>query len=107
MQMKDQDDTKGKDDGAPGKGGGGQDHDPKTVTIIVNTRRHEVDKNKEILFEEVVNLAYDNNPPTGPNVAFSVMYRRGHGNQDGTLTPEQTVKVKDGMIFDVTPTDRS
>lgn len=106
--MKDQEDTKGKDDDKPGQGGGGgHDDEPKTVTIIVNTRRHEVDKNKEISFEEVVNLAYDNNPPSGPTVGFSVMYRRGHGNKDGALAPGETIKVKDLMTFDVTETTRS
>lgn len=83
-----------------------RDNDPATVTIIVNTRKHSVERNKEISFEEVVALAYPN-PPTGENVGFTVMYQRAHGNKDGTLVAGQTVKVKDGMIFDVTPTDLS
>lgn len=82
-------------------------HDPKTVTIIVNTRPKTVEKNKEISFEEVVSLAYDGKPPTGPYIAFTVMYRRGHGNKEGSLVAGQTVKVKDGMIFNVSATDRS
>ncbi len=78
----------------------------KTITIFVNTRPHTVEKKEEISFEEVVALAYPTTPPGG-NIAFSVMYERGHGNVDGTLVPGQTVKVKDGMRFDVTATDRS
>jgi hypothetical protein len=78
----------------------------KTVTIVVNTRKHEVPKNHMISFEEVVTLAYPE-PPTGQNVGFTVLYQRGQGNKDGTLVAGQTVKVKDGMIFDVTPTDLS
>lgn len=104
--MKDQV-TMDKDDDSPGKGGGGGRDDAKTVTIIVNTRPHVVDKNKEISYEEVLDLAYDGAPPSGPNYAFSVMYRRGHGNKEGSLDPGETVKVKDGMIFVVTATDRS
>lgn len=81
--------------------------DPKTVVIIVNTREHAVDKNKEISFEEVVSLAYDGNPPSGPNLEFTVMYRRGEGNKDGSLMAGQSVKVKDRMVFSVSATDRS
>lgn len=92
-----------RDDQANGKG----KNDPKAVTIIVNTREHEVDKNTEISFEEVVSLAYDGAPPTGPNFEFTVMYRRGHGNKDGSLVAGQSVKVKDGMVFSVSATDRS
>lgn len=78
----------------------------KAVAIVVNTRKHQVPKNQLISFEEVVELAYPT-PPTGENVGFTVMYQRGEGNKDGTLVAGQTVKVKDGMIFDVTPTDLS
>lgn len=79
---------------------------PKGVTIIVNTRKHSVPKNEKISFEAVVVLAYPT-APAGENVEFTVMYQRGEGNKDGTLVPGQSVKVKDGMIFDVTPTDKS
>ena len=79
----------------------------ETVTVIVNTRMKAVDKNEEISFEEIVSLAYDDNPPTGPYLEFTVMYRRGQGNKDGSLVAGQTVKVKDGMVFSVSATDRS
>ena len=79
---------------------------PKMVTIIVNTRKHTVDKNRDISFEEVVALACPD-VPTGGNVGFTVMYQRAHGNKDGTLVAGQSVRVKEGMIFDVTPTDCS
>ena len=81
--------------------------DQKTVIIIVNTREKTVEKNKDITFEEVVALAYDGNPPSGPYLEFTVMYRRGHGNKDGSLVAGQGVKVKDGMVFSVSATDRS
>lgn len=83
-----------------------QEKDPKTVTIHINTRPHEWDKKDEISFDEVVALAYPNTP-TGGNIAFSVMYERGQGTSGGTLVPGESVKVKDGMRFDVTATDRS
>ena len=80
------------------------DHD---ITIFVNTRPKSVIKNEELTFERVVALAFNDNPPSGPNVDITVMYQRAEGNKDGTLTPGKSVKAKDGMIFDVTATDRS
>lgn len=78
----------------------------KLVTIFVNTREHQVEK-AEISFEELVALAL-NPVPSGPYIVLTVTYHRGHGNKpSGDLLPGGTVKVKDGMIFDVTATDRS
>lgn len=77
-----------------------------TVTIIVNGRQRTVSKG-ELTFDEVVALAFDP-VPSGPNVDITVTYRRGHGHKpEGTLVPGGTVRVKEGMIFDVTATDRS
>jgi hypothetical protein len=84
---------------------GEHEHGPKPVTIYVNTTAHTVEKGK-ISFDEVVKLAYPV-PPPGANVGFTVLYQRGQSNQDGTLVAGQSVEVKDGMIFDVTPTDLS
>jgi Multiubiquitin len=82
-----------------------QGHEPKLVTIIVNGTPHEVAKT-EISFAEVVALAYPV-PPSGPNIVISVSYRRGHGDKPkGILAEGASVKVKDGMIFDVTVTDK-
>jgi hypothetical protein len=79
----------------------------KKTTIIVDGTKHDWDE-KEISYEQVVNLAFDNNPPTGEFIEITVGYRRGHNdNQEGDLHPGGSVKVKDGMIFDVTATDRS
>jgi hypothetical protein len=80
----------------------GEQHE---VTIVVNGRQRTVAK-KEITFDEVVRLAFDN-PPSGDNVAFSVTYRRAEGNRSGTLEDCSEIKVKEGMIFDVTATDKS
>lgn len=86
----------------------GHGSDAKTVTIIVNTRSKTVSKNEDITFERAVDLAYDGSPPTGENVGFTVMYQRAEGNKDGTLVAGGPgVKAKEGMIFDVSATDRS
>lgn len=78
----------------------------KQVTIIVNGREKVVTKD-DISFAEVVALAFDN-PPSGPYIVFTITYRRGHGNKpEGTMVEGDVVKVKEGMIFNVTATDKS
>ena len=85
--------------------GKGHGHD-KEYTIVVNGRQKVVTVD-ELSFSDIVGLAFDN-PPTGPNIVYTITYRRGHGNKpEGTLGEGQTVKVKDGMIFNVTATDKS
>jgi hypothetical protein len=82
------------------------DGNKKSFTIIVNGRQKEVTA-KELTFAEIVALAFDN-PPTGENWVFTVTYRRGQGNKpEGTLVEGETVKTKEGMIFNVTATDKS
>ena len=79
----------------------------RTLIIIVNGRQKEVAQ-KEISFEEVVNLAFDNHPPTGDNIVLTVTFSRGdEGRKEGSLLPGASVKVKKGMVFDVTATDKS
>lgn len=78
----------------------------KEVAIIVNGKQREVAK-KDLSFADVVTLAFDT-PPTGENILFTITYRRGHGDKpEGTLIEGQSIKVKDGMIFNVTATDKS
>lgn len=79
----------------------------KTVTIIVNARPKEVAE-KRLTFEEIVSLAYDGNPPTGPQWEFTVDYSKGPDDEkEGSLRPGKDVRVKDGMVFNVTATDKS
>jgi hypothetical protein len=79
---------------------------PKVYTIIVNGRKKEV-LTKTLSFDQVVAMAF-NPVPVGPNVQFSVTYRKGpRKNPEGTLTEGETVRIKDGMIFDVTETNKS
>ena len=83
----------------------GQGHDE--VTIVVNAEE-KAWHSKEISFEQVVNLAYDGKPPQGPNWTFTVGFRRGdEHSREGTLLPGKSVTVKNGMVFNVTATDKS
>lgn len=81
-------------------------NEDQTVTIVVNGQQKTVEK-EDLAFDEVVALAFDP-VPTGENMMFTITYRRGHGHKpEGTLTEGESVKVKEGMIFDVTATDKS
>jgi len=78
----------------------------KQVTIFVNTEEHEVDKG-EVSYEELVQIALPDSA-NDPDKGFTISYRRGpSANEQGSLAPGQSVKVKNRMIFDVTSTTRS
>lgn len=79
----------------------------KRITqIIVNAREHKV-QGIRISYNQVVALAF-NPVPTGPDVLFTVTYRKGPlQNPKGTLPEGQSVFIKNGMIFNVTQTNRS
>lgn len=75
----------------------------KPVTVVVNTRSIAWPE-KEITFEQVVELA-------APGQAYDpaltlVEYSKGHG-KDHSLKAGQSIEVKDGMVFDVEPANRS
>ena len=76
----------------------------KTTSIIVNGRPRDV-IGKTISYEEVVKLAYPNDPANN-EIDFTVVYANPHG-RDGELVAGQSVHVKEGMVFNVTKTNRS
>jgi hypothetical protein len=79
---------------------------PKAYKITVNGRQKEV-STKTLTFDQVVALAF-NPVPSGPNVQFTVTYRKGpRKNHEGSMTEGETVRIRDGMIFDVTETNKS
>ena len=81
------------------------EHD-RTIHIVVNGTEKSV-HDDEVSFDQAVALAFDP-VPHGPNVVFTVSYR--HAAQDpsaGTLHQGQSVKVKNGTVFNVTATDKS
>ncbi|MFA6715531.1 MAG: multiubiquitin domain-containing protein [Victivallaceae bacterium] len=78
----------------------------KEYTIIVNTQEKKVYK-KELSFMEIVILAFEH-PLVDANNTYTIKYRRGVGNKpEGILAPGQTVRIKEGEIFNVTPTHKS
>ena len=84
-----------------------KDPEDRVTTIIVNGRPKEV-TGKEISFEQVIQLAFDQ-PPHGNDTIFSVTYRKG-GNEhrpEGVMVEGDTVKIKKGTTFNVSATNRS
>lgn len=80
--------------------------DKKTVTIIIDGTPHEVEKD-DMTYVEIVTLA-DPEYPQHPDTTYSVTYKRGHSNKpEGTLSPGGSVKIKDGMVFNVSRTGQS
>jgi hypothetical protein len=74
--------------------------------IIVNGRTKTV-RRPRLTFLQVVALAFDP-VPTGPNWVFTITYRNGpRANPEGTLLQEGTVRLRKGMVFNVTATDKS
>lgn len=76
----------------------------KTHIIIVNGRPREVIGQK-ISYEEVVKLAFPDDV-ANQDTDYTVTYANPHG-KDGTLVAGQETNVKEGMVFNVTKTNRS
>lgn len=74
--------------------------------IIVNGREKLV-TDKHLTFIELIHLAFDT-PPQGSNMCFTVTYRNGPKKRpEGTIVDGDSIRVKRGMIFNVTATDKS
>ena len=79
---------------------------PKTYTIYVNGQKKVV-ATKTVTFDQIVKLAYPT-PPTGDNILYTISYEDGPpANPQGSLKEGGKVKVRNGMIFNVTATDKS
>lgn len=75
------------------------------IMIIVNTREHRV-RERVITYEYVVSLAFPN--PDYNNKVYTVKYTDGvPPNSEGSLSPGDKVRVKNGTIFSVSATDKS
>jgi hypothetical protein len=83
----------------------GHGHD-RPFTIIVNGREKKVNDD-ELSFRQIVGLAFDS-PPSGENIVFTITYRNGpRENPEGSLYEGKSVKIRSGMVFNVTATDKS
>jgi hypothetical protein len=82
-------------------------NEKKIVTIYVEATPHEWPKD-EISYAEVVTLEFPDYAQH-PEITYSVKYERGQGNKPAgfLVLGGEPVKVKDGMIFNVSPTGQS
>jgi hypothetical protein len=79
----------------------------KEILLIVNAQKKPWAETT-ISYQKVTHLAYPEPAPPGIIITYTVEYERGpHRNREGSLTPEHSVYVKNGMIFVVTETGRS
>lgn len=81
--------------------------EPRGVTIIVEGTPHEWNEPK-ITYVQVVTL-FDPTYPQHPDTTYSVKYRNGPSrNPEGIMAPGGgPVKVKEGMVFNVSQTGQS
>jgi hypothetical protein len=75
------------------------------TSIYINGREVTLDE-KELTFDQVVALS---GMPTGPDIVFTITYRKGPDNKhEGSMVEGGSpVKIKKGMIFNVSSTNRS
>ena len=82
------------------------DNKNKEVNILVNAREKSWTE-KTISYDEVIVLAFDA-ISSDPNVSYTVTSKKGDNNKpEGIMVKGDEVKVKDGMRFNVTQTNRS
>lgn len=78
----------------------------KDVIILVNSREKQWNE-KNISFDQVVILAFGS-ISDNPNVSYTVTFKKGDNNKpEGIMVKGDVAKVKDGMRFNVTQTNRS
>jgi hypothetical protein len=76
------------------------------ITIKVNSRDRRVER-RLLTYWEIVKLAYPEAVPS-EQIIYSIDYASGPDqNPNGTLVEGQSIFVKEGMKFYVTPTDKS
>lgn len=81
-------------------------NEKKFVEIVVEGSAHQWPKD-EITYTEVVALEVPNYTPDS-NITYSVGYERGQGNKpQGTMSPGESIKIKERMIFRVSETSQS
>ncbi|KAB7890368.1 hypothetical protein GBG19_03445 [Poseidonibacter ostreae] len=74
--------------------------------MIINGRSKTI-IGKEASFLQIVECANINHSITS-NTIFTITYKRGTGNKpEGSIVEGDLVKIKEGMIFNVSATDKS
>jgi hypothetical protein len=86
------------------------------MEIIINGRKQNFpDKQKKSTYREIVLRQFarnsfndsDDKMFDNPNRGFTVTYSKGIDGNSGSLTDGDSVKLINGMVFNVTATDRA
>lgn len=85
------------------------EHPDHPITILVNGQDKQLPVGtKQISYEEVVALAYPGQGDNGVNIIYTVSYSNGpEKNPKGNLAKGKSVFVQEGMIFNVSRSDKS
>lgn len=75
------------------------------VEIFVNTKPFNEPKGK-ITYDRLVAIAYPDFAQF-PNATYSIIFERGHGNKQGTVSKGDSVEIAKGMSFRVKRTGES
>ena len=75
--------------------------------IIIVNASPKIVEGRDLSFLEVVQLEFPN-ATLGGNIIYTVTYKKGPpANRQGSMGVGDTVKVKIGMVFNVSATDKS
>ena len=89
-------------EGQQGVKSGGGDH--STHHVIVNGEQKEV-HSEHLTFHEICKLAFPDGP-FGENITYTVSFTYPNG-EGGSVVKGESVKIKNGTIFNVGNTDKS
>jgi len=76
----------------------------KEISIIINGREYSINT-KDISYDEILSLG--NIGTSSQNSIILVVFERAENDKEGTLAPGDKIKVKDGMVFNVSTTNKS
>lgn len=77
----------------------------KEYSIIINGRRITSSEHK-LTYDQILQLAKI--PEEGLNALYIITFERGpHGNSEGTVSAGASIVIKDGMVFNVSTTNKS
>jgi len=77
----------------------------KEYSIIVNGRRITTSEHK-LTYDQILQMAKI--PEGGQTTLYIITFERGtHGNSEGTISLGGSIVIKEGMVFNVSTTNKS
>lgn len=77
----------------------------KEYSIIVNGRRITTNEHK-LSYDQILQMAKI--PEAGETTLYIITFERGpHGHSEGTVSLGGSIVIKDGMVFNVSTTNKS